>query len=710
MKKVLLIILLFLTIFTFTSCKKKNNEDKPVDPTDDPTNEPTIDKIECETNYEIYVGEKITLDIKSDDEVSVTSLNPDIVKTNGNTIEGLKEGVATIKLANKTDQLELQVKVTKILIESTKTSFNLKLSEQVDLNDYLTSNLSPIQFEIKDADIVTIEGTKLIPLKEGETVVTCFVIDHDFREEIKLNVTTYKEVFNISTTSLDNDIHMGDQGSIVMTSDYTDDEFEFVSSDSTIFSIDELGNYEALKEGTVTVTITSKYHDATFTKNIKITYVYPIDTLIPEAIYLGIYNFGTVTNSDMANFKYRFFINGKEEKYTMTKVGDYELQNQLEEGNLYYLTIDNNVITNLAKCDGSKPFVNPDESSLIVGHIKDIDKYRINIDNISYDLLASTKFYTISKVAGGASLSTTTLSKDQYVIMTKSAQGYCQNVYVTSEAVSYTLPIVGVAGERTLTNFLKTALSAVGHALYIYGGAWDFQDVGSSNQARSIGVASSWVQFFYEQDKNYSYKNTSNHAKTYYPFGSFNEYYYAGVDCSGFVGWVIYNIMNTESGHEGYVMSSTKMAKNFSNRGWGTYTRSYSASSSGAASFKVGDIISCSGHVWICLGVCSDNSIVIIHSTPSESHTGSSGGGAQLGAIGNNTDCEAYKLADQYNKAYYQDWSNRYPTSLKSYSTYLSTEKSDAGKFSWYLNESGVLDPDGIANMEPKDILALLFS
>ena len=65
-------------------------------------------------------------------------------------------------------------------------------------------------------------------------------------------------------------------------------------------------------------------------------------------------------------------------------------------------------------------------------------------------------------------------------------------------------------------------------------------------------------------------------------------------------------------------MGSNKMAKTFAETyKLGTYTKDYTANVDGAKTFKVGDIVSCTGHIWICLGVCSDGSLVIIHSTPS---------------------------------------------------------------------------------------------
>ena len=258
-------------------------------------------------------------------------------------------------------------------------------------------------------------------------------------------------------------------------------------------------------------------------------------------------------------------------------------------------------------------------------------------------------------------------------------------------------------------------MNPVGTALYVYGGSWDWQDVNSSNQALTIGLPQSWIDFFQQQDANYTYKNSADPAHSYYPHNSWNQYYYAGVDCSAYIGWTVYNVMHTESTtndlSDGYVMSAVKMAKTFAEKGWGTWTRDIK-------SFKPGDIFSMSGHVWTVLGVCDDGSIVFLHSTPSDSKAGQ-GGGVQLSALNPNSDddknCEAYKLVTKYMTKYYPEWSDRYDAVLRSYISYATpatgTEYKEtwSGNFSWNLDGTGLTDPDGYADMSAAEILADLF-
>ena len=275
-----------------------------------------------------------------------------------------------------------------------------------------------------------------------------------------------------------------------------------------------------------------------------------------------------------------------------------------------------------------------------------------------------------------------------------------------SEDVPFAPQSIGVPGEKTVTNFLKNAMGPIGTTLYIYGGAWDWQDVGSSIQARTIGVPKEWVKFFNSQDVNFTYKNTDA-EHSFYPFGEYNEYYYAGADCSGYVGWALYNTFNTENGLEGYVGSARNMAKDLADAGLGEWTKDIKTAS-GEVDLKPGDIMSISAHhIWICLGTCDDGSILIAHCSPSDSRTNMPGAGAQISAIGTSTDCEAYKLADEYMSKYYPKWYERYPIYLTDPDVYLDTEKGNAGRFRWTAN--GLSDYEGIQNMKPADVLKVLF-
>ena len=278
----------------------------------------------------------------------------------------------------------------------------------------------------------------------------------------------------------------------------------------------------------------------------------------------------------------------------------------------------------------------------------------------------------------------------------------------------YTPAVSGTPGEMTLENFLRTAMMPVGTTLYIYGGGWNWQDDGSAIQTRTIGVSPDWVRFFEEQDENFTYKGKDGDEKnvdasaSFYPFGGYNEYYYAGLDCSGYVGWTIYNTFETENGKEGYVGGSTGFAKRLADQGLGTWTQNVAEED--APVILPGDIMSLNGHVWMSLGTCDDGSVVILHSTPSYSRTGQPGGGVQISAVGQDENCEAYLLADHYMSEYFPKWYARYPVALKKPENYFHFEGEKAGLFRWDTGESGKLsDPAGMQKMQPKEVLGLLF-
>ena len=412
-------------------------------------------------------------------------------------------------------------------------------------------------------------------------------------------------------------------------------------------------------------------------------------------VYLGVKDYGTVEADSKPDFVHRFYTNGEEVQYTIASSDNkYAVQNKLQEGYVYDLSTQGNVVTdaNLAAAKAEGKIESATASSVTVGG----------------------KTYDIANVYAGKATVTAKTAADLTAGATVKVYG--DTAFLTFVAEDYTAPASGTPGKRTLKNYLQTAMNPVGTALYVYGGSWDWQDVNSSNQALTIGLPQSWIDFFQQQDANYTYMNDDDPAHSYYPHNSWNQYYYAGVDCSAYIGWTVYNVMHTESTtndlSDGYVMSAVKMAKTFADKGWGTWTRDIK-------SFKPGDIFSMSGHVWTVLGVCDDGSIVFLHSTPSDSKAGQGGGGVQLSALNPNSDndknCEAYKLVTKYMTKYYPEWSTRYDAVLRSYDSYATPasgseySKTWSGNFSWNLDGTGLTDPDGYADMSAAEILADLF-
>ncbi len=169
----------------------------------------------------------------------------------------------------------------------------------------------------------------------------------------------------------------------------------------------------------------------------------------------------------------------------------------------------------------------------------------------------------------------------------------------------------------------------------------------SNPQALTIGIPQTWSDFFQSQDENFAYRNDGDHAYDYYSVrNNFNQYGYAGGGCSAYVGWSVYNTLNTGSGREDqsyYAGKSRTRAYYLAKNDFGTIGNTYSS----PADFKPGDVFSMNGHVWICLGTCGGDSMVILHSTPSANRINGKGGGAQIASAGKEGS-ETQKLARHY--------------------------------------------------------------
>ena len=417
----------------------------------------------------------------------------------------------------------------------------------------------------------------------------------------------------------------------------------------------------------------------------------PQDPVI-RGVYLGVQGYNTIDALYKDSFGHRFNIGGREVVYQVSNRDDYRLHNLLAEGYVFDLTLEGEMVIELSP---SLPEA--------TGSIIRFDREKIELSDRTIALTNETSIYRITPQAGGAVVTQSELQiGDPLIVFNDPAD----TVYLRFRAQPYIAPVKGQPGLRTVKNLLQTALEPVGTTLYIYGGAWNWQDDGSSLPARTIGLDPKMVDFFQSQNENYSYIDQALPTASFFPHSRYNQYYCAGMDCSGYVGWVLYNTFNRESGGDGYVEQAETMAETFSRiYDYGSRTRAIDR-----YQFLPGDIFSMSGHVWMCLGVCQDGSIVILHSTPSPSYVGFAGGGVQLSALGENIHAEAYRLADEYNRKYYPDWSSRYPTLLASYDSYTEMQGPVTGKFSWHQDQTGLLDPDGYRDMSADDILADLFA
>lgn len=247
---------------------------------------------------------------------------------------------------------------------------------------------------------------------------------------------------------------------------------------------------------------------------------------------------------------------------------------------------------------------------------------------------------------------------------------------------SFSTLVKGERGERTVKNFIKTAFEPVGKVMYIYGGGWNETDDGAGKETMTLGLSQSWIDFTNKQSSSYNYKN--------YDYKKNVNVIHKGLDCSGYVGWVIYNVLNDGMG---YVTNSYKVDDMLFEMGYGTITLKENVTEVSA-----GDIM-CSGcndckHIFISLGKCNDGSMLLLHSSPP---------GVQLSGTytpDGSKNSEAVKLATEYMKKYYPEWYNKYPENCRN-TSYLT----HYDKFEWSI----LSDNEGYRNMSPEEILKDIF-
>lgn len=192
----------------------------------------------------------------------------------------------------------------------------------------------------------------------------------------------------------------------------------------------------------------------------------------------------------------------------------------------------------------------------------------------------------------------------------------------------------------TIEYMLQQALEPVGTTMYIWGGGWDDEDSKSGAGSTKIGCSSQWKKFTDQQDATYDFEEHRFEREN-------------GLDCSGYVGWVIYNTFETESNQPGYVTTSTELAESLANRGWGVLIKNPRV-------FLPGDVVSMDGHVWLCLGTCKDGSVLLVHSSP----PGVSLCGTPACVENGDTkeqESIAVQLATEYMATYHPEWQEKYP-------------------------------------------------
>lgn len=118
-----------------------------------------------------------------------------------------------------------------------------------------------------------------------------------------------------------------------------------------------------------------------------------------DAVYLGVKDYGRVTKDEKESFEHRFFVDGHEETFTIpADGGKFELQNKLQEGYIYDITISGYTVTGAEMEEG-------DVAGVLTKVWTDDDgDWRIKVDNESFTINKDAELYDITSKAGGATV------------------------------------------------------------------------------------------------------------------------------------------------------------------------------------------------------------------------------------------------------------------------------------------------------------------
>lgn len=206
-------------------------------------------------------------DTTDDKTITWSSDNEDVlfVDQNGQ-MRGIKEGTANVKAVVAGKETTKQITVNEIHIDSITIDGDQEFEMVKNQTKNLSAKINPdnttdddknVTWTSNKEDVAKVDNNgKVTALKEGEATITAKVGTHE--TSVKVNV---KEIHinSVVINELDDEFTRGDEFkfSASYTPENTTDEnktVEWSSSNTDVGTIDQEGNFVALKEGTTTIT------------------------------------------------------------------------------------------------------------------------------------------------------------------------------------------------------------------------------------------------------------------------------------------------------------------------------------------------------------------------------------------------------------------------------------------------------------------------
>lgn len=235
-----------------------------------------------------------------------------------------------------------------------------------------------------------------------------------------------------------------------------------------------------------------------------------------------------------------------------------------------------------------------------------------------------------------------------------------------------------IATQSDLTTLLTKSMQPIGKVMYVWGGGWNEEDTGSGSETRQLGLASTWQSFANRQDASY---NVEDHLYEIHN----------GLDCSGYIGWLLYNTFETENGKTGYVHLSNEIGPSLEQKGFG-----HMIAANSIETYEPGDLLANKDHIFMVIAQCEDGSLLIAHSSPP---------GVRIcgtPTLSGDPDSQALALAQKIMSTQFPDWYAKYPDCSCDFS-FLS----DYDQFRW--NSNKLKDENSLRNKSAQEIVSVLF-
>lgn len=258
-----------------------------------------------ETSNSRYIGVTDS-SITENTSFTFTSSNPEIVEVKAHAEDDIKviaknygSATITVKSADesKTANCVVQVKMSESAISFDDMTLVIGTDSQITPKFAIEGFVYPtnkIFFTSNDESIVKAEGSKLTPVKAGETTVKAIVDasnNFDTRIEKTFKVKVNSPVTSIEVAKDSYDLFIGDSvqlSPVVLPENATDKTITYLSDDDTVAKVDARGKITAVSSGKCKITV--KALDGSNTKKeILISVTQPVKEIKVERAEFTLY-------------------------------------------------------------------------------------------------------------------------------------------------------------------------------------------------------------------------------------------------------------------------------------------------------------------------------------------------------------------------------------------------------------------------------------